>query len=96
MANGQSSVGTDRSGNKAVSLNNLEELRVRAVSRRRIARRQTARWIGNRSRREKMRTLAVCVGMLLLMAVGLYFGLSDHESARPVESAAPIGAVLVV
>ena len=91
MANGQSSVDTDRSGNKTVSPFTLEELRV-AVARRRIEQRQTAKWVGNRSRREKVRTLSVCIGTLLLMAMGLCLGLSHQDATSPDGSAEPIGA----
>jgi hypothetical protein len=90
MTNGQSSVGTDshRSSNGAVTPFTLEELRERLVARRRIEQREGAKRFANRSRREKMRTVAVCVGALLLMAIGLYFGLARQESAAPVEGAA--------
>ena len=50
--------------------------RVAASSNRRPPKR-----IASRSRREKVRTLAVCTGALLLMALGLYFGLSRQEAA---------------
>ena len=96
MTNGQSSVDTDRSGDKTVSAYTLEDLRVRAVARRRIEQRQTAKWVGNRPRREKLRTLAVCVGTLFLMAVGLYFGLSHQDATSPSGSAQPVGAVGIV
>jgi hypothetical protein len=96
MTNSQSSVDTDRTGNKTVSPVTLEELRARAVARRRIDQLQTAKRIGNRSRREKMRTLTVCVGTLLLMALGLYFGLSRQDATGPAESAAPTGAMGIV
>jgi len=49
-----------------------------------------------RSRRQKVRTLAVCAGTLLLMALGLYLGLAHQESTGPLESAAPIGAAGLV
>jgi hypothetical protein len=45
---------------------------------RRVARTRT-RWV---------RTLALCTGVLLLMALGLYFGLARQESAAPSEGAA--------
>jgi transcriptional regulator GlxA family with amidase domain len=92
MTNRQSSVGIDSDGHKTVVPYTLEKVRVRAVARRRTNRRQTAKWIGNRSRRQKMRTVAVCVGTLLLMALGLYFGLLHQEATGPVESAASIRA----
>jgi len=98
MTNGQSSVGTEGEprGNRASSSVTLEELRLRAVARRRIEQRKNAIWVGSRSRREKVRTLAVCAGALLLMALGLYFGLAHQESSGPVESIAPVGAVSIV
>ena len=90
MTNGRSSVDRDRdrSGNGTVSRFTLEELRVRAVARRRLEQQQTAKRIIRRSRREKVRTVAVCTGALLLMALGIYFGLSRQE-APPAEGAAP-------
>ena len=92
MTDGQSSVDgdRDRSGNGTVSPFTLEELRVRAVARRRIEQQESAKRIVSRSRREKVRTVAVCTGALLLMALGLYFGLSRQE-APPAEGAAPAG-----
>jgi transcriptional regulator GlxA family with amidase domain len=95
MTNGQSSVGreSDLSGNGTVSPFTLEELRVRVVARRRVEQREGAKRVANRSRREKLRTVAVCAGALLLMALGLYFGLAHQESAAPVEGAAPTGVV---
>jgi len=93
MANGQPSVDRDRdrSGNGTVSPFTLEELRVRAVARRRLEQQESAKRIVSRSRRERVRTVAVCTGALLLMALGLYFGLSRQE-APPAEGAAPAGA----
>lgn len=93
MTNGQSSVDRDRdrSGDGTVSAFTLEELRVRAVARRRLEQQETAKRIVSRSRREKVRTLAVCTGALLLMALGLYFGLS-RQDVPPAEGAAPVGA----
>jgi hypothetical protein len=90
MANGQPSVDRDRdrSGNGTVSPFTLDELRVRAVARRRLEQQESAKRIVSRSRRERVRTVAVCTGALLLMALGLYFGLSRQE-APPAEGAAP-------
>jgi transcriptional regulator GlxA family with amidase domain len=48
------------------------------------------------SRRQKVRTVAVCAGTLLLMALGLYLGLAHQESTGSLESAAPIGAAGIV
>jgi hypothetical protein len=40
----------------------------------------TGRW-AVRSRNRWVRTLALCTGVLLLMALGLYFGLAHQETA---------------
>ena len=101
MTDGQSSVGRDSasSGDRTASSFTVQDLRERVTSRRRRARRdrrQSAKWVVNRSRRQKVRTLAVCAGALLLMALGLYFGLAHQESGAPVESTAPMGAVSIV
>jgi hypothetical protein len=42
--------------------------------------RRTGRWVV-RSRNRWVRTVALCTGVLLLMAIGLYFGLAHQESA---------------
>jgi hypothetical protein len=50
-----------------------------------------------RSRNRWVRTLALCTGVLLLMALGLYFGLARQESA-PSDGAArqsPLGGTAV-
>ena len=93
MTNGQSSVdkGRDPRDSGTVSPFTLEELRVRAVARRRLEQQENAKRIVSRSRREKVRTVAVCTGALLLMALGLYFGLTRQEAPPPVEGAAPAG-----
>jgi hypothetical protein len=98
MTNVQSNVGSDsdRAGDRTVTPFVLEKSRERVVARRRLERRRRAHWVGNRSRREKVRTALVCAGALLLMALGLYFGLAHQESKVPVESAAPTGAVGIV
>jgi hypothetical protein len=41
-----------------------------------------------RARTRWVRTLALCTGVLLLMALGLYFGLARQESAAPSDGAA--------
>jgi hypothetical protein len=94
MANGQSSFGSvsDRSGSGTLTPFELEKLRERVVARRRLEQLETAKRLGNRSRREKVRTVSVCIGALLLMALGLYFGLARQEAAPSVEGAAPAGA----
>jgi hypothetical protein len=94
MTNGQSSVGSD--GRDVVSPLEPELHRERVTVRRRRARsarspqsdsRQSAKWVATRSRRRTARAFALCAGVLLLMAIGLYFGLSHQESAAPVEGA---------
>jgi transcriptional regulator GlxA family with amidase domain len=87
MTNGQSSVRNQTSAP-------VQVLRERVIARRRRARkerRETANWVVARSRRQKVRTLAVCAGTLLLMALGLYLGLAHQEVTGPFESATPIG-----
>lgn len=63
-----------------------EQYRARVVARRRRAsrHRQGGQWNVRSSRRRSLRTLVVCAGVLLLMAVGLYFGLS-HQEVAPTE-----------
>ena len=97
MTESQWSVGSDsdRSDNGTVSPLTPGVLRERGTTRRRRprqSRRQGARWVVGRSRRQTVRTLVVCAGALLLMAIGLYFGLAHQESTAPVEGAAPSGA----
>ncbi len=46
------------------------------------------RWVVARSRKRMLRTAAVCTGVLLLMAVTLYLGLSRQDSAPAAEGAA--------
>jgi hypothetical protein len=56
--------------------------RDRVMVRKRRARRDLKReWSARRSRRRTVRTFAVCVGVLLVMAGVLYFGLSRQETA---------------
>ncbi len=60
--------------------------RERSTVRRRRARpghRAGPRWGVTRSRRNLIRTFALCAGALLAMAISLYFGLSHQESAGP-------------
>src|SRR5690348_5509614 len=51
------------------------------------------RWMAARSRTRTFRTAAVCAGVLFLMALGLYFGLSRQESAPNGEGATRGGVV---
>jgi hypothetical protein len=56
------------------------------VRRRRSGRRhRTGRWTAKQSRRRVIRAALVCAGVLLLMAAGLYLGLSRQDVA-PAES----------
>ena len=59
--------------------------RERVVVRRRRpkSRSKSREWTARRSRRKVIRTAVVCAGVLLLMAFGLYFGLSRQEAAGP-------------
>ena len=70
--------------------------RRRTVERRRRSKRvqYAAQWVVARSRKRTLKTVAVCTGVLLLMAIGLYLGLSRQDSARETEGAtkfSPIG-----
>jgi hypothetical protein len=70
-------------GGNEVARAELSELQYARVSvRRRRARQEhrSGRWVV-RSRRRWVRTFALCAGVLLLMALGLYFGLSRQEAA---------------
>lgn len=62
--------------------------RARVVVRRRRAHsrsKSSREWTAQRSRRRTIRTVMVCAGVLVLMAVGLYYGLSHQEVAAPAE-----------
>jgi hypothetical protein len=58
-----------------------EPRRERVVVRRRRAhsRHRTGRWIAARSRRKILRAAVLCTTVLLLMAAGLYLGLSRQD-----------------
>jgi hypothetical protein len=69
------------------------------VRRERVVRRRRARssghhhkhklsWTARASRRKVVRVFLLCAGVLVLMAIGLYFGLARQDVA-PVEGAAP-------
>jgi hypothetical protein len=73
---------TPPSGNVAVANAESTVRRERVVVRKRRARRPSKReWSVRSSRRRKVRTFAVCVCVLLLMAGVLYVGLSRQERA---------------
>ena len=60
--------------------------RERVVRRRRRTHSRTPRrWTAQASRRRALRAAFVCAGVLVLMAVGLYFGLSRQEAPAPAE-----------
>jgi len=106
MTNGQSSVGSDDGDPISPLAPELRRERV-SVRRRRARSAQSARsarsdrgqsatWVATRSRRRTARAFALSAGVLLLMAIGLYFGLAHQDNAAPVEGAAPAGAVGIV
>ena len=59
--------------------------RVVVRSRRAHSRQRSGQWTARRSRRKILRAAFVCTGVLLLMAVGLYLGLSRQDT-MPAES----------
>jgi len=61
--------------------------RERVVVRRRrgLGHHRSNRWTARASRRRTIRAFVVCAGVLVLMALGLYLGLSRQEAA-PAES----------
>jgi len=82
MTEGAPDVESPRDVSRAVP----EIQRGRLVVRRRRARdphrRQQVAWSARASRRRIMRAFAVCAGVLVLMTLGIYFGLS-HEEVAP-------------
>jgi hypothetical protein len=83
MIRGEPAAGSSQEAPIAVS----QPRRERVVVRRRRAhsRHRTGRWTAPRSRRRILRAALVCTVVLLLMAAGLYLGLSRQEVA-PAES----------
>jgi hypothetical protein len=76
----------DRSQDVSISVPELR--RERMVVRRRRAHsrhRRGGRWAARTSRRKMLRAFAVCAGILVLMAVGLCFGLA-RQDLPPAES----------
>ena len=68
--------------------------RERVVVRRRRARgrhhdHKRGVWTARASRRKAIRAVVVCASVLVLMALGLYYGLSRQESAPPESSHHP-------
>jgi hypothetical protein len=64
--------------------------------RRRSGRRRNVRtWRARAARRAHVRTLLLSAGVLLLMAVGLYFGLARQEAAAPSEGSSHAHAPLI-
>ena len=74
--------------------------RMQRVRRRRPGsrRHRSGTWTARSSRRKAIRAFVVCAGVLVLMAIGLYFGLS-RQNTEPAESSldapvmAPVGKV---
>jgi len=68
---------------------------VRVVRRRRARGSASAgrRWVAARSRKRLLRTAVVCTGALILMALGLYFGLSRQDREGPVSGSERGGVV---
>jgi hypothetical protein len=73
----------------AIPDNFPERYRERVVVRRRRSgkHRHSRKWSARTARRRVLRTFAVCTGVLLLMALGLYFGLARQETAAPADGA---------
>jgi hypothetical protein len=66
-----------------------------AVRRRRPGKRRAVRrWSAANARKRVLRTFAVCAGVLLLMALGLYYGLARQEAA-PADGASHGKQVLI-
>ncbi len=79
---GQSNAGNDGMVASLVPASQRERITVRR-RRARQGHRPGPKWSAARSRRQLVRTFALCAGALLLMAIGLYFGLSHQESSGP-------------
>ena len=72
-----------------------EMRRERVVVRRRRAHsrhRRGGHWAARTSRRKMLRAFAVCAGVLVVMAVGLYFGLARQDLA-PAEGSRSVPAI---
>jgi hypothetical protein len=89
MTPGASDVDSSRD---AIVVPPLRRERVVVRRRRSRSRPKPGTWTARASRRRTVRVFVVCAGVLVLMGVGLYFGLSRQE-IPPVEGAllAPAG-----
>jgi hypothetical protein len=88
MIRGQPVVGSSQEAPIAVPEPRRERVvvrRRRAHSKHRTSKHGTGRWSSRAARRKVIRTAVVCVAVLVLMAMGVYFGLSRQEVA-PAES----------
>jgi hypothetical protein len=79
---GQMNAGSDGTVASVVPTSERERITVRR-RRARQGHRQGPKWGAARSRKQLVRTFALCAGALLVMAIGLYFGLSHQESLGP-------------
>lgn len=94
MTDGHSSADIKEAVLPAASEPRRERVRVRHRRARQGRSSSHGRWVTpSRSRRRAVRTFALCTGVLLLMAIGLYFGLARRENATPSEAAIRVGAV---
>jgi transcriptional regulator GlxA family with amidase domain len=50
-------------------------------------------WTARASRRRAIRVFVLCAGVLVLMAVGLYFGLARENNSAPAESSRDSSAI---
>ena len=78
----------------SIAVPEIRRERVAVRRRRGRSRHRSGQWTARSSRRRAVRAVVVCAGVLVLMALGLYFGLSRQEMA-PAESSMrkPIVAV---
>jgi preprotein translocase subunit SecG len=81
-SDGQTNGGSDEVFGASVPASQRERITVRR-RRARQGHRPGPKWGAARSRRQLVRTFALCAGALLVMAIGLYFGLSHQEGAGP-------------
>jgi hypothetical protein len=91
--NGQVNAGSDGMVASFVPVPERERITVRR-RRARQGHRPGPKWGAPRSRKQLIRTFALCAGALLVMAIGLYWGLS-HQSAGPGASRGVVSATVV-